>query len=60
MKTKEEIIKEALQPIINKALSQQKREIVEEIEKDLDAGMFIKVCSNETTFMEYLKQKLTK
>jgi hypothetical protein len=33
-------------------------EIIKQIKKDLDAGMFNKICSNESTFLSYVQQKL--
>lgn len=32
--------------------------MIDEIKKDLDAGMFNKICSNESTFLLYVQQKL--
>jgi len=34
-------------------------ELLWRIEKDLDAGMFYKICSNETTFKKYILALLT-
>jgi hypothetical protein len=34
------------------------KEIIKQIKKDLDAGMFNKICSNESTFLSYVQQKL--
>jgi len=39
-----------------KLLASQKQEILETIQKDLVKGKFYQICSNETTFMDYLKQ----
>lgn len=33
-------------------------DIIQDIQKDLDNGMFYKICSNETTFLNYIKEKL--
>ena len=45
---------------LKELLSQQKEEIKKVVKKDLDNGMFNKICSNETTFMDYLSNLLEK
>ena len=42
------------------SLAQQKEEIKKVVKKDLDNGMFNKICSSETTFMDYLSNLLEK
>jgi len=51
-----ELTSEDIEDFILKALASQKQEILEEAQKDLDNGKFYQICSNETTFMDYLKQ----
>ena len=45
---------------LRKLIAQQKEEIKKVVKKDLDNGMFNKICSNETTFMDYLSNLLEK
>ena len=50
--------REELKSFISQNLVFQKKEILEKIQKDLDAGKFGRICSNETTFKDYIRKQL--
>ena len=41
-----------------KAKQDLKKELIEKIELDLNAGKFNQICSNETTFKNYIINKI--
>ena len=44
--------------IFLKALQFQNQDLLKEIEEDLKNGKFYQICSNETTFKNYIKKLL--
>ncbi len=50
----------AIESFISSLLQARNREIREKIQRDLDNGMFGRICSNETTFKKYIITTLTR